>query len=313
MYADLRHLSVKRPGRARRPAFAAILAVLSTSIACDVAPPATLAPLPPDIDLTHVARLADLVFDLTDVNQGKLTETDLHNRHGRSFKNVSVTPLPDISLSVIITTDDDNRQHTVAIPGSTQLAHVLLDLSATLVHDDELGIRVHEGFRIAARTIRNAVRDRLHPDYNLTLVGYSLGGATATLLAGYLQRDGHNIEYVLTFGAPKFTNANGAACFDGLPMLRVVSGPDPIPTFPSGNYRQCGRQLILLDGPFVVLLEAGDPRIDELTRSFIRLNDDNVRHHVAYRIRMRSKSVGPVFQVVYAPTAPLPDALIPKR
>jgi len=61
-----------------------------------------------------------------------------------------------------------------------------------------------------------------HPDYALTLVGHSLGGAVALLAALELHKRGMPPATVTTFGEPKVGNKGFVALVDAM----LVSGPD---------------------------------------------------------------------------------------
>ena len=64
------------------------------------------------------------------------------------------------------------------------------------------------------------------------MTGHSLGGAVAAILTAYMVNDGYKVERCVTFGQPKFTNADGVAQLEKLPITRVVDENDLVPMLP---------------------------------------------------------------------------------
>jgi len=107
---------------------------------------------------------------------------------------------------------------------------------------------VHTGFMTSWRNTRSIiiphVEDALnrYPDYELTLVGHSLGGAVATL--GALEFQAHGWEpHVTTFGEPRIGNKAlnefidrrfymDERDYDSALMRRVTHVNDPVPLLP---------------------------------------------------------------------------------
>ncbi|KAF2759351.1 extracellular lipase [Pseudovirgaria hyperparasitica] len=111
---------------------------------------------------------------------------------------------------------------------------------------------VHMGFNRSWLNTRTAILEDLadaldsHPDYQLTLVGHSLGGAVATLAALDLKARGWD-PITTTFGEPRIGNEHFVHYIDaifGLPssnsssvmteskMRRVTHADDPVPLLP---------------------------------------------------------------------------------
>lgn len=86
------------------------------------------------------------------------------------------------------------------------------------------------------------------------LAGHSLGGAVALLCAMKLAKRGHTVRAVTTLGAPKVTDAEGAAVLAAVPVervLRIEHEHDPVPHLPVlGEYTPSGDKLLLLGEPF---------------------------------------------------------------
>ena len=61
------------------------------------------------------------------------------------------------------------------------------------------------------------------------MVGHSLGGAVASILAINLDIDGYKVGGVTTFGQPKFTDKVGMEKYKHIPITRVVNEKDVVP------------------------------------------------------------------------------------
>lgn len=67
----------------------------------------------------------------------------------------------------------------------------------------------------------------------IKLTGHSLGGAVAVIVAAKLKIRGYRVDKVMTFGAPKATDARGAERLrELLSVLRVTHERDPVPLMP---------------------------------------------------------------------------------
>ncbi|GKY90622.1 hypothetical protein MPSEU_000035700 [Mayamaea pseudoterrestris] len=93
--------------------------------------------------------------------------------------------------------------------GTTLKADILTCLEAWMVYDEDLGCRLHRGFRNQADRILHDVLPLLSPQSNrrstVELCGHSLGGAVAMILAAKLRKRGYrNVVSVLTIGEPRF-------------------------------------------------------------------------------------------------------------
>lgn len=135
-----------------------------------------------------------------------------------------------------------NPRIIVAFRGTYSLANALVDLSAgqqeylpypsdghTIEADKCEDCFVHQGFleswsqteKIISRVVKE-LRE-MHPEYQLTLVGHSLGGAVAAL-AG-LDFGGRGWKpRVVTFGEPKVGNKNLAEYFNKVRLFLVGLG-----------------------------------------------------------------------------------------
>lgn len=85
----------------------------------------------------------------------------------------------------------------------------------------------------------------------LYVTGHSLGGALATLYAAWVGADdtwGHNLEALVTFGAPKALSRNGAAAID-CHVRRYVIPMDFAPRWPPSLILRHPAPAIRLDAP----------------------------------------------------------------
>ncbi|KHO00308.1 Triacylglycerol lipase [Metarhizium album ARSEF 1941] len=96
--------------------------------------------------------------------------------------------------------------------------------------------RVHAGFWDAFRGIKDALKEtiqeqlRRHPGYQVKVTGHSLGGAVASIAAGYLRKSGIPAD-VYTYGSPRVGDPAFAAFISGQEngtTTRVTNGHDPV-------------------------------------------------------------------------------------
>lgn len=142
-------------------------------------------------------------------------------------------------VSGVLFKDDSNSELILAIKGTTSNAEWLMDFKILPIPYQFLnnrkrswkkfvainkkckGCTVHKGFYDGAREIYDNMYDDFHdlieqyPDYKISLVGHSLGGAVAPLIANELILAGKNPR-LTTFGSPKFGNKDFAQWMDKL-------------------------------------------------------------------------------------------------
>ena len=77
------------------------------------------------------------------------------------------------------------------------------------------------------------------------IVGHSMGGSIAVLLAKKMQIEGHHIEEVVTFAQPMVTNSAGAELLNTIPLLRVGLDRDVVIYLPAYElgYKHMGQKL----------------------------------------------------------------------
>ncbi|MFT4908159.1 MAG: triacylglycerol lipase [Oleispira sp.] len=162
--------------------------------------------------------------------------------------------LPGSAVSYYLARSASGLQQ-LAFRGTSNLENVMVDLDLQLQMDKSLGIQLHQGFSIAAKAAYENALPYLDKTKPVQTTGHSLGGAVAVIVSMYLQRDGFQLQQVITFGQPKVTNVAGANVFASLPLLRVVTPKDIVPLVPPLSplqlnnidiYWHLGKELILL-------------------------------------------------------------------
>eukprot|EP00752_Nemacystus_decipiens_P011610 g10308.t1 len=129
--------------------------------------------------------------------------------------------------------EEHRRVHHVAIRGTVSFADLSIDLKTKQVFDEECGCVFHTGFKEVADAVVEDLEQFLEPGVEVKVAGHSLGGAAAVIVAAKLKLRGHKVGKVMTFGAPRVTDAAGAAKLKALlPVMRVTHERDPVPLTP---------------------------------------------------------------------------------
>lgn len=252
---------------------------------CPGDPPAIDDCRPTDLDFERLVPLARVALDLTDCNLGLIDEVDMLKRQPGAALRVQVG-----DVYYMFRTSDEPPTQLVALSGTTGALNNRFNLQADLVMDEVAGGRVHAGYRELALAIRDDLLPRLRRDQPVTLVGFSQGGAVAALLPLWLQADGIHVELVITLGQPKVTDGGLAGRLALLPLLRFVAADDVIPAYPrQSDYSHFGRAITILDGPFVTILNPGDPGYVDPRELPDALPDFLVLDHGTYDARLGSK------------------------
>ena len=124
----------------------------------------------------------------------------------------------------------------IVIRGTANAENVQSDIDVRLVTDDDLGIRLHKGFRDASISVMSGI-DESSLEKTVHVTGHSLGGAIAQIIGMWLHRKDHNVQ-VFSYGSPKVSNEIMSG---GQPThWRVVRLSDPIPFTPMWPYAHTG-------------------------------------------------------------------------
>jgi len=195
-----------------------------------------------------------------------LSNDELTSKYETNATEAIVRALPGGARYMLLI-DRAHKDQGVFLPG-TQVANldeIVTSVDQVPVFDEELGATFHRGFLDAAARIRADVTPFLDAGFETRLTGFSLGGATAAVLALQLQLDGFQVESILTFGQPKVTDQAGASQFSDQPILRIKAGLDGITHVFAPDYRHYGDEIILLDGNRIVYLTQNDRNYDAST------------------------------------------------
>ena len=124
----------------------------------------------------------------------------------------------------------------IVIRGTANTENVQSDIDVRLVTDDDLGIRLHKGFRDASISVMSGI-DESSLEKTVHVTGHSLGGAIAQIIGMWLHKRSHNVQ-VFSYGSPKVSNEIMSG---GQPThWRVVRLSDPIPFTPMWPYAHTG-------------------------------------------------------------------------
>ncbi len=140
--------------------------------------------------------------------------------------------LDGYSVAYVLATNDQTRQHIVAVRGTSNAENAIVDAAFVLVADPLTGIDIHQGFLLSARDIYQQILPDVKPGYTINTIGHSLGGAAALIVAMMLDAQGYAVGEVITFGQPKVTNISGSRKFKHLNVIRLVTPKDVVPLMP---------------------------------------------------------------------------------
>lgn len=198
-----------------------------------------------------------LHFALLNASVRYESPAEIEARWGKTYDSLDVVEIPSTDNRYLIGTIDSRRIQDIAVRGTTNFLNFLYDLRFLKHHSRRLGINVHHGFELMADALLKSIEPHLRRGYALRISGQSLGAAEALILAMLLSREGYEVKRVITFGQPKVTDAEGAARYSYLPLLRVVDQNDPITLLPPASlaykqapYVQFGDEVDLLAGPY---------------------------------------------------------------
>ena len=262
-------------------------------------------------ELEELARIVDISYcvGLTSLGISKPFQCLSRCKDFPSFELVTTWNTgPMLSDSCgYIALDHGKQRVIVAFRGTYSIANTVVDLSTVpqeyipYPDDDEEGeadeakstaatatkcnnCTVHMGFHRAWMHTRNRILDDLlkqtllYPDYQLNLVGHSLGGAVAALAALDLQGRGFH-PVVTTFGEPRVGNKGLVQFIDerfnlkakeddpetdmDLTYRRVTHTNDPVPLLPLSEW-----SFAMHAGEIYISKSALSPDLDDLRHCF---------------------------------------------
>ena len=182
--------------------------------------------------------------------------------------------LQGYSVAYVIATNDETRQHVIAVRGTSNIENIIVDAAFVLVQDKITGIDIHQGFLLSARDIYEKIQPELNPDYKINTIGHSLGGAAAIIIAMMLDARGYSIGEVITFGQPKVTNISGSRKFGHLNVIRLVTPKDVVPlTPPLDPMDLMNLSIFWHQGTEIVLFENNQYAVLSGTGSMMRMSD----------------------------------------
>lgn len=189
---------------------------------------------------------------------------------GIDYQLVHHNTLADSQLSYFLARSSRGEQF-LSFRGTSNLENALVDLDLALMPDPMTGIQLHQGFAGAAKAALDDVRTMLDKNQPVHTTGHSLGGAIAVVIAMYLEKEGFQVEQVITFGQPKVTNVSGAKAFAHMPLTRVVTPSDLVPLVPPLSPLQIQNlDIYWHNGLEVILLGDKQYSVTEGLKSMIR-------------------------------------------
>ncbi|KAF3056271.1 Mono- and diacylglycerol lipase [Daldinia childiae] len=139
-----------------------------------------------------------------------------------------------------VSSDDTNELIVASVRGSHSIRNWIADLSfiplpCDLVDD----CLIHTGFLLSWKEIEDDLLDGVaaakeaNPSYKIIFTGHSLGGAVATVAAGYARDQGYELD-LYTYGSPRVGNQAFVDFVTAQPggEFRVTHLDDPVPRLP---------------------------------------------------------------------------------
>ncbi|KAL1925839.1 uncharacterized protein VTP21DRAFT_722 [Calcarisporiella thermophila] len=149
--------------------------------------------------------------------------------------------------------DDKRKTLIIVFKGTSSVDNVKTDLLKTeIIHPDIAGAEVHKGFYVTAMKTKAYLFPKLQSEiadmgeifieYEVEVIGHSLGGAIATLITAELINHGQEVSQhfddskvaLITLGQPRVGGEIFTQFMNNLPILqkRLTNRHDPIPFVP---------------------------------------------------------------------------------
>ena len=217
--------------------------------------------------------------------------------------------IPDVEVSYLMALDNVTGQPMIAVRGTANVENALVDIAVKLHDDAQAGIKLHEGFALAASRIYQDIQPLLDKSSTLNLTGHSLGGAVAVILAMYLEHDGFKVGHVITFGQPKVTNIAGSRQYAGLNLIRVVTPRDLVPLVPPMDpmdlqnldiYWHAGKELLLNADNSYSILEGMNSMLRATKFTQQMLDEENlINHRMDLYLQLIDSKMAGAMQIPY--------------
>ena len=212
-------------------------------------------------------------------NAAYLNKPDIEKTLASSgYKLTTYGELPGYGVGYFLATNDKLKQQILAIRGTSNIENAMVDVAINLLPNKHTGTKLHQGFALSADLIYDRIKNDLIKSYRINTTGHSLGGATALILAMYIDTAGFHAAKVITFGQPKVTNIAGSKKYSHLDVTRVVMPKDMVPLVPPLDpmdimsmdiYWHSGIEVILRDANTYSQLNG----IDSMMRATYFLNE----------------------------------------
>lgn len=207
------------------------------------------------------------------------------------------------AASIFITrVDKKSKIIEVSIRGTNNVDDAYSDIKSSQGLAALTGTAFHQGFleisELIYAEVRSQYSSQIDNGYSLAFYGHSLGGAVASVVAMMFHQNGIPVTAVVTFGAPKFTNSEGARKYQVLnkKTFRVVNCNDPIPYFPPPSIVGWKNNGYTASGTVILLMNYGyfDVSTDvDIERDFaVQLRNEflNVKNHDGFAAGHRISS-----------------------
>ena len=127
-----------------------------------------------------------------------------------------------------------NEKIVVAFRGTRSLTNWINNFSVFLVpFYNDRKVLVHQGFLNSFNSIKdqiiNGIKELIqkYPDYQVSLVGHSLGGCLATITAYFLKSEIPNLNMeLITLNSPRVGNIGFVKALKDISSYRIVNGND---------------------------------------------------------------------------------------
>jgi len=252
-------------------------------------------------DYKHFAVLSEVAYH----NKSKIKQTA--EKLGWLVSHYRI--IPDIEVLYYILSNHEKRSQVLVVRGTANAENALIDAAHKLIPNSALGIKLHEGFALAAGEIYAVAKTQLVKDYKTIITGHSLGGAVAVILAMHMDKDDYAVDAVYTYGQPKVTNITGALTYKQLNLIRVVTPKDLVPLVPPFDaldvnnldiYWHLGREVILLPGNKYSETSGIESMLRASNILSEKIDERNVVHHsMSHYIVLIEKKLGDAEKVVH--------------